>query len=135
MTKYLFDSGILSAFIDRRLGVYEQAHDRTAEGHRIGTCIPVLAEMVAGLERSSTRNKNMKTLRMALPTLKVWPFEQDGAFEYGRIYAELARLGRPMGIVDMMVAAVAKTLGTCMIVSTDTDFVAVPGLSVENWTI
>ena len=44
MTKYLFDSGILSAYIDRRQGVHEMARTKASEGHRIGTCLPVLAE-------------------------------------------------------------------------------------------
>ena len=53
VTKYLFDSGILSAYIDRRQGVHELARMKTAEAHRIGTCLRVLAEMAAGIERSS----------------------------------------------------------------------------------
>ena len=65
MTKYLFDSGILSAYIDRRHGVFEKACAKTAEGHRLGTCVPVVAEMAAGLERSSTRDRNLKALRLA----------------------------------------------------------------------
>jgi tRNA(fMet)-specific endonuclease VapC len=133
MTKFLLDSNLLSAYIDRRLGVYEQARTKTAEGHRVGTCVPVVAEMAAGLERSSSRDRNLKALRLALPTLKVWPFDQDTAFEYGRVYAELLRLGRPMQTIDIMIAAVAFTLGKCTVVTMDSDLSAVPGLSVENW--
>jgi len=32
-----------------------------------------------------------------------------------------------------MIAAIAKTLGDCSVVSTDSDLLAVPGLNVENW--
>jgi tRNA(fMet)-specific endonuclease VapC len=35
--------------------------------------------------------------------------------------------------VDMQVAAIALTLSQCIVVSEDTDLLAVPGLSVENW--
>jgi tRNA(fMet)-specific endonuclease VapC len=133
MTKYLFDTGILSAYIDRRRGVFEHACAKTADGHRIGTCVPVVAEMAAGLQRSSARDRNLKALRLALPTLKVWPLDQDAAFEFGRIHAELLRLGRPMQTIDIMIAAIAMTLGNCTVVSTDSDLTAVPGLTVENW--
>ena len=75
----------------------------------------------------------MKALRLALPALKVWPFDQDAAFEYGRVYAELLRLGRPMQTIDIMIAGVALTLGNCTVVTTDGDLSAVPGLSVKNW--
>ena len=75
----------------------------------------------------------MTRLKTALASLRVWPFDSIAAFEYGRIYAELARLGRPIGVVDMMIAAIAMTLGNCTVVSSDSDLLAVPGLSVEDW--
>jgi tRNA(fMet)-specific endonuclease VapC len=75
----------------------------------------------------------MKSLQAALGSLKLWPFDALAAFEYGRLYAELARLGRPVGTVDLMIAAVALSLGNCRVVSTDSDLAAVPGLTVETW--
>jgi tRNA(fMet)-specific endonuclease VapC len=35
--------------------------------------------------------------------------------------------------IDIMVAAIALSLGNCTVVSNDTDLAAVPGLTVENW--
>lgn len=35
--------------------------------------------------------------------------------------------------VDLMIAAIARTLGDCTVVTVDGDFSAVPGLKVENW--
>lgn len=32
-----------------------------------------------------------------------------------------------------MIAAIALTLGSCTVVSADSDLAAVPGLPVENW--
>jgi tRNA(fMet)-specific endonuclease VapC len=133
MTRYLFDSGILTAFIGRRNGVFEQARQKTSQGHRIGTCIPVLAEMVAGIERSSSRERNLRALKLALPAIRIWPFDRDCAFEYGRIHAELMRAGRPMQTIDIMIAAIALMLGDCTVVTTDSDLSTIPGLIVENW--
>jgi tRNA(fMet)-specific endonuclease VapC len=36
--------------------------------------------------------------------------------------------------VDIMIAAIAKSLGNCTVVTADSDFHAVPGLMVENWS-
>jgi tRNA(fMet)-specific endonuclease VapC len=55
------------------------------------------------------------------------------AWEYGRLYAELCRIGRPMQQIDIQIAAIALTLGDCRVVTTDTDLVAIPGLRIENW--
>jgi len=133
MTRFLFDSGIASDYVNRRHGVVERARTELAKGNRIGIGIPVLAELVAGIEHSKTRDRNMQRLQSALASLKLWPFDPPAAFEYGRIYANLARLGRPMQVVDIMVAAIAKTLGKCTVVSADSDLTAVPELTVENW--
>ena len=35
--------------------------------------------------------------------------------------------------IDVMIAAIAKTLGNCTVVSADGDLAAVPGLTVESW--
>lgn len=43
-------------------------------------------------------------------------------------------MGRPMQQIDIQIAAIARTLGDCTVVSSDTDLAAVPGLTVENWT-
>lgn len=95
--------------------------------------MPVLAELAGGIENSQSRDRNMKNLKAALASLKTWPFDSPAAFEYGRIFAELVRIGRPMQAIDIMVAAIANTLGNCVVVSADSDLKAVPGLKVENW--
>ena len=65
--------------------------------------------------------------------LVVWPYTSEAAAEYGRIFAELRRLGRPMQQIDIQIAAIARMLPNCIVVSSDSDLVAVPGLAVENW--
>lgn len=134
MRRFLLDTGIAGDFIDRRRGVYERARAEAAKGNRIGIGMPVLAELAYGVELSASRERNVRSLRSALPAWKVWPFDEMAAFEYGRIAAELRRLGRPMQQVDMMIAAIALSLGNCTVVSADSDLAAVPGLTVENWT-
>ena len=65
--------------------------------------------------------------------LRVWPFDIAAAEAFGRLRAALRRAGRPMQQVDIMIAAVALTLGNCTVVTTDSDLSAFPGLPVENW--
>jgi hypothetical protein len=58
---------------------------------------------------------------------------EAAAYEYGRIFAELKRQGRVIQQVDIQIAAIARVLGNCAVVSGDNDLTAVPGLTVENW--
>ena len=64
--------------------------------------------------------------------LRLWPFDKDAAYIYGRIHADLERRGRPIGPIDVMVAAVAFSMSPCTVVTTDQDFLAISGLRVEN---
>ena len=107
MTRFLLDTGIASDFINRRYGVFERARAEVARGNCIGIGVPVLA----GIERSANRDRNMQRLHRALPALTLWPFDEEAAYEYGKVYAELLSLGRPMQVVDMMIAAIAFNLG------------------------
>jgi tRNA(fMet)-specific endonuclease VapC len=135
MKRYLLDTGVAGDFIDRRRGVHDRARAEVARGNRIGVAMPVLAELAYGVEWSASRDRNLQRLRIAMPAWTVWPFDQKAAFEYGRVAAELRRLGRPMQVVDMMIAAVAFSLGNCIVVSADSDLAAVPRLKVENWMV
>ena len=133
MRRFLLDTGIAQDFINRRHGVLERSDAERLAGNRIGICTPVLGELWAGVEGSVSRERNLQRLRRSLSRLVVWPYTNDAAAPFGRLIAELRRMGRPMQQIDIMVAAVAFSLGRCTVVSRDTDLEAVPGLTVENW--
>jgi tRNA(fMet)-specific endonuclease VapC len=117
----------------RRGAVSERAREARRAGSQIGVGTPVLAELYYGVEFSASRERNLQRLRHAIAGLRIWPFEERSAAEFGRIRAELRRIGRPMQVVDMMIAAIALSLGNCTVVSSDSDFAAIPGLSLGNW--
>ncbi len=93
MTRFLLDTNAASDYINRRHGVFERAKTEIANGNPIGIAAPVLAELVAGIEHGRNRDRNMKSLKSALGSLKLWPFDMPAAFEYGRLYGELASPG------------------------------------------
>ena len=133
MTKYLLDTGVAGDFVNHRHGIFEEVKRTRARGFSVGIGVPVLAELAFGIERSVTREANLRLLQLSLDTLKIWPFDKDAAFEFGRLHAELRRNGRPMQIIDIMIAAIAKTMGNCVVVTKDSDFEAISGLALANW--
>lgn len=134
MRRYLLDTGIAGHFINDRYGVRQRVKEETSRGNRIGICVPVLGELYFGVEKSGSRERAVRDLRAALPLLRVWPYTNEAAEEYGRLAAELRRIGRPMQQIDIQLAAIALSLGNCTVVSTDSDLSAVPGLRTEDWT-
>jgi tRNA(fMet)-specific endonuclease VapC len=129
---YLLDTGIAQDFQDDRRGVRGKAKAVRALGHRVGICVPVLGELWSGVEGSDQRERNLKRLRHALEKFVIWPYSTAAAAEYGRIFTELKHAGRPIQ-QDMQVAAIARTLPNCVVVTKDSDFLAISGLTVENW--
>ena len=99
----------------------------------MGICTAVLGELWAGVEASLSRERNLRRLRHALSRLFIWPYNEQAAKEYGRLFAELKRAGRPMQQVDIQVGAIVRTLPNCVVVTKDSDLSAIPGIKVESW--
>ncbi len=133
MKRYILDSNAVNQFIERGPAFQRRVIAARQLGCRIGTCEPVVAELYFGLEFSSSKATNLIRLQDGLRKLRSWPFDRAAAWQYGRIAADLKRVGRPMQIIDMMLAAIAASIGNIIVVSSDTDLLAVPGLAVENW--
>lgn len=135
MKRYLLDSNAVTSLINRREPLIERVRSARRQGFRIGTCEPVVAELYYGLELSSSRDKNMVRLRRGLSRIICWPLDRRASKAYGRLAAELRRSGRPMQVIDIMMASIALSLGNCTVITTDSDLSAVPGLDVENWEV
>jgi tRNA(fMet)-specific endonuclease VapC len=91
MRRFLLDTGIAGDFINRRGGIYEQARHEVARGNRVGIGIPVLAELVDGLEQNTSRDRNVQRLRTALSAWRVWPFDNKVALKDNGLVAAMPR--------------------------------------------
>jgi tRNA(fMet)-specific endonuclease VapC len=135
MTKrYILDSNAVSDLTHDRRGVWQKALLAKARGAKLGTCPPVIGELLAGIEGSQSKERNLSEIKLSLRGLTIWPYHTAEAFRFGQLHAQLKRIGRPMQVVDMQLASVAFVLGQCTVVSSDTDLLAIPGLQVEDWT-
>ncbi len=132
--RFLLDSGPAFEYIFRRRGVYERARDTRRTGAKVGIGVPVLGEIIGGIEASTSRDQNWDVVKHGLKTLILWPFDKDAAYNYGRLFSELRRVGRTMQQIDIQIGAIALSLGSCVVLTTDSDLAAIPGLTVENWT-
>lgn len=94
----------------------------------------MVGELFFGAENSQSRATNLPQVERALRDFFLWPFDLDAAREFGRIFAHLRRIGRPMQQIDVQIAAIALALGNCTLVTGDSDFAAIPGLDIGNWS-
>ena len=62
---------------------------------------------------------------------QAWPLE--ASLHYARLRAELERQGRPIGNMDLLIAAHALAANAVLVTHNCREFERVPGLRVENW--
>ena len=134
MRRYILDTGPAQNYVQRRGGIYQRTREKVAAGHRVGIAMPTLCELFAGVENSDTRDHNYVRLKHNLQSLTLWPLDRGAAEEFGRQFAFLKRIGRPMPQMDIQIASIALSLGNCTLVTKDSDFAAILGLMIEDWS-
>ncbi len=134
MKRFLLDTGPAADFVNRCNEIYERVRHEIELGNRVGICTPVLGELWAGVYYSATGDQNIDRLVRRLTGLVVWPYDDSAAREFGRIFSELRARGRPMQQVDIQIAAISLALGSCTVITKDSDFAAISQLSIEDWT-
>ncbi|WP_237152507.1 type II toxin-antitoxin system tRNA(fMet)-specific endonuclease VapC [Oryzibacter oryziterrae] len=93
----------------------------------------VLAELEFGMRKSARPEQNLKGLELFVSGLHVLPFDAPAAQHFGQIRADLERAGTPVGTLDMLIAAHARSLGLTLVTNNRREFDRVSGLMVENW--
>ncbi|HEY2911490.1 MAG TPA: type II toxin-antitoxin system VapC family toxin [Gemmataceae bacterium] len=131
--RVLLDTGPAFDCLFNRCGIRGRVVDARKRGVKIGIGMPVLGEIIGGIEASQSREHSWNVDHQTLSAFVLWPFDREAAYEYGRLYALLKKVGRPMQQIDIQIAAIALTLGDCTVVSGDRDLTAIPNLKVENW--
>jgi tRNA(fMet)-specific endonuclease VapC len=99
------------------------------------SCITVL-EVVAGWHRLQRENRVQEFLEQ-LPDFEVLPLDTEAATQAGRIEADLARHGTPIGRADSMIAAIAAVKGLPLVTGNTDHYCRIRDLGVplalSNW--
>ena len=91
------------------------------------------AELAYGVEKSAQPERNRLALSMMLSSIEIVAFDDAAADEYGEIRAGLERKGTPIGSLDILIAAHARSLGCTLVTNNTKEFCRVEGLEIVNW--
>ena len=131
MLRYLLDTNIVIYVLKRRpievLSVFNQ------NASRMAISAITLSELYHGAEKSSKVSENLATIEDFCSRLDVLPYGSKAAQHYGAIRAGLEKLGQPIGVNDLHIAAHARSEGLVMVTNNVGEFARVPALEVENW--
>ena len=131
MLRYMLDTNICIYVIRNRPGGLRERFEQLSE--QLGISTITLGELYFGAEKSARPPQNLKTVEEFVARLDVLPLSGDAAAHYGQIRAGLERVGRPVGLHDMLIGAHARSEGLILVTNNRREFDRIPGLSVENW--
>lgn len=99
-------------------------------------CISVvtLAELYFGAARHPKGEVIRKEIDDFTARLSVLAWDEPAADEYGALRALLEKRGSPIGAMDMLIAAHARSIKAVLVTNDTRHFTRVPGLKVEVWS-
>jgi tRNA(fMet)-specific endonuclease VapC len=109
------------------------AYRRPRRPGQIAISTITLAELEYGVVRSRYPDRNRIALLEFLVPSALLDFDQAAAAEYGRIRSLLESEGRPMGPMDLLLAAQAKSHDLVLVTNNEKEFRRIEGLRIENW--
>ena len=131
MLRYLLDTNIVIYVLKRR--PVEVLSTFNANASRMAISSITLAELLHGAEKSSRVSENLAAVEDFCSRLEVLPYGPKAAQHYGAIRAALEKLGQPIGVNDMHIAAHARSEGLVLVTNNMGEFARVPALEAENW--
>ena len=91
------------------------------------------SELMYGVHKSSKPQQNMLALTLFLSPVTVLDFDSAAGAAFGEILAELEARGTPIGPMDTLIAAHARSAGLTLVTNNTREFRRVKGLDLENW--
>ena len=131
MLGFLLDINIVIYIIKRKP---VQVLDKfNAHANQLAISPITLAELIHGIEKSAWPDKNRKVVEDFVSRVDVMQYTDKAAYHYGSIRASLARIGQPIGVNDLHIAAHARSEGMVLVTNNTKEFQRVEGLRLENW--
>ena len=129
---YLLDTNIcIYAMKDRYPFLTERL--LTIHPDQIFVSSVTVGELEYGAAKSRWGEQTRLRMQMFVSAFTVLPFSQSDAVVFGRIRAELAAMGTPIGPYDMMIAAQGVNRGLMVVTHNTAEFSRISSLLLEDW--
>jgi tRNA(fMet)-specific endonuclease VapC len=125
--------------LDTNMCIYLMKHQPEQVAKRFARCYVgdvvmsaiTFAELEYGVTVSQNSARERKNLVALVEDIEVVPFDARAATAYGPIRE--ATRDRKKDQLDKLIAAHAVALDVILVTNNERDFVAYPGLKIENW--
>lgn len=129
---YLLDSNVCIRLINNSsLAVTNRLASLQPDDILISTITQL--ELYYGAYRSGQQERNLEILQRFFSQFKLIPLDSEAAIIAGRLRAELAASGTPIGPYDVQIAAIAIANNLILVTHNTREFSRVNGLQIEDW--
>ena len=131
MTRYMLDTNMVSHL----LKAHPLVTQRVIALPMAALCISAITEgeLLFGLAKRPEAKKLQRVVHELLRRVETQPWDSAAAAHYGILRAEMARQGKGLSALDMLIAAHAHSLGA-VLVTNDQAFSQIEQLVIEDWT-
>ncbi len=130
--KYMLDTNICIYIIKQKPQAVIERFLQT-EISQIGISSITLSELFFGVSKSSKPDQNKIALAQFIAPLEILPYDDQAAHCYGDLRAYLERQGKPIGSLDMLIAAHALSINSTLVTNNEKEFIRIPKLRIDNW--
>jgi tRNA(fMet)-specific endonuclease VapC len=130
--KYLLDTNVCIKYLNGQSDNIVKKLS-TLSPDDIIICSTVRAELFAGAYKSKAFQKTYKKLINFLEIFPSLPFDNEASEIFGKIRAQLEKIGKPIGPFDMQIASIAIGNKLIMVTHNIDEFSRIKGLKIEDW--
>lgn len=132
--KYLLDTNVCIRIINKKSPIVRQKL-LSIPAKDIIICSIVRAELFYGSSKSETPQLTRQKQDLFLQPYASLYFDDDVANIYGTLRSNLEKLGKPIGPMDMQIAAIALAHHLILVTHNTREFSRIDGLHLEDWEV
>jgi tRNA(fMet)-specific endonuclease VapC len=132
MTSYLLDTNICIYIMKSRPENLSHILKKI-KSEDIGISSITLSELEYGVYKSTQQEKNAINLLKFSVQFQTFQFDDKAARFYGKIRADLEKVGKIIGNMDMLIGAHALALQTTLVTNNEREFKRIKDLKLINW--
>jgi len=110
-----------------------QSRFRAYRQEDILMCDVVKAELYYGAFKSARPVDNLNALAILFGAFESLTFDGEAARVFGKLRADLAIQGTPIGLLDLQIASIAMLHGCTLVTNNTREFSRIVGLKIEDW--
>lgn len=132
--KYLLDTNVCIKFLGGRSSALLERFTAIPKNEKYLYSI-VIKELYYGAYKSLRLDENIQRFEQFITRFPLLNYDLEAARHFGKIRAELARKGTPIGPYDLQIAAIALANECTLVTHNTAEFSRIAGLVLEDWEI